>query len=393
MRPIPFNRPPMLETAYQYLRQAVANNHLSGDGPFTQKCHATIQRLFGVPKVLLTTSCTHALEMAALLLDIKQGDEVIVPSFTFVSTVNAFVLRGATPIFADIRPDTLNLDENRLAGLLTPRTKAIVPVHYAGVGCEMDAICQIAKQANVAVVEDNAHGLFGKYRGRFLGTFGCLATQSFHETKNLSCGEGGALLLNDARLTERAEIIREKGTNRNRFFRGQVDKYTWVDLGSSYLPSDVLAALLYSQLELWETIQARRQQVWGRYRTELADWADAEGVFMPQIPEHCEQPAHLFYLLLPSLELRQAFIAHMKAAGIISVFHYLPLHLSQMGRTFGGQEGQCPVTEMISDRLVRLPLFFDLSEADQDRILSAVRSFRVQRRLTVQPKSDLKQAG
>src|SRR5881394_427313 len=264
---IPFNRPTLMGGEWEAVQAAILSGHVSGDGPFTRRCAEILETSVGCKRALLTTSCTHALEMAALLLEIKPGDEVIVPSFTFVSTVNAFVLRGATPVFADIRPDTLNVDERLLPGLITPRTRAIVPVHYAGVGCEMDEILLLADSAGAAVVEDNAHGLMGKYRGRSLGSFGAMATQSFHETKNVTCGEGGALLINDTRYVERAEIIREKGTNRSRFFRGQVDKYTWVDLGSSYLPSDLLAAYLYAQLEMREEIQRRRARIWNRYRT------------------------------------------------------------------------------------------------------------------------------
>jgi dTDP-4-amino-4,6-dideoxygalactose transaminase len=372
---IPFNRPCFEGKELWYIAQAIANGHISGDGLFTKKCHALLEQELGVPKVLLTTSCTHALEMAALLLDIQPGDEVIVPAFTFVSTVNAFVLRGAHPIFVDIRPDTLNLDETLLEALITPRTKAIVPVHYAGVGCEMDAILAIAARHGIVVVEDNAHGLFGKYRGRFLGTLGSLATQSFHETKNFTCGEGGALLINDPRHIEPAEVIREKGTNRNRFFRGQVDKYTWVDIGSSYLPSDVLAAFLYAQLEAKEHIQAKRQRIWEYYATHLQEWAQACGVRLPVIPAHCEQPYHMFYVLMPSLEERQALIAHLKGRGILSVFHYLPLHLSAMGRKFGGEEGDCPVTEGVSDRLLRLPFYNELTDDDLAEIVAAINEF------------------
>jgi len=313
--------------------------------------------------------------MTALLLDIQPGDEVIFPDFTFVSTVNAFVLRGARPVFADVRPDTLNLDEAQVERLITPRTRAIVPVHYAGVGCEMDAILGVAGRYGLAVVEDNAHGLFGKYKGRYLGTFGCLATQSFHETKNFTCGEGGALLINDPRYIERAEIIREKGTNRSRFFRGQVDKYTWVDVGSSYLPSDILAAFLYAQLEAREQIQAKRQRIWHYYYNCLRDWAAAHDVRLPVVPLHCEQPYHMFYLLLPSLAQRQALIAHLKSRGILAVFHYLPLHLSDMGRKFGGRPGDCPVTEDISDRLLRLPFYNDLSESMQAFVVDAIQAF------------------
>ena len=372
---IPFNRPCFADNELRYIAQAIEHGWVSGDGLFSKKCHALLEQMLGVPKVLLTTSCTHALEMAALLLEVQPGDEVIVPSFTFVSTVNAFVLRGACPVFIDIRPDTLNLDETQLERLITPRTKAIVPVHYAGVGCEMDPILEIAQRYDVAVVEDNAHGLFGKYNGKYLGTFGCLATQSFHETKNVTCGEGGALLINDPQYIERAEIIREKGTNRSRFFRGQVDKYTWVDLGSSYLPSDILAAFLYAQLEARQQIQAKRQRVWECYYKHLQDWAEDHDVRLPVVPAHCGQPYHMFYLLMPSLGQRRALIAHLKAHGIMSVFHYLPLHLSKMGRQFGGNPGDCPVTEDASDRLLRLPFYNDLTVADQTYVIRAILSF------------------
>lgn len=377
MATIPFNHPYAVGKEFEYIRQAIANSHTCGDGPFTKKCHTFFEETLGVPKALLTTSCTHALEMAALLLDIQPGDEVIVPSFTFVTTVNAFVLRGATPIFIDVRPDTLNFNEEKLEQLITPRTKALIPVHYAGVACEMEAILAIAEQYGIPVVEDNAHGLFGKYKGKYLGTFGKLATQSFHETKNFNCGEGGALLLNDSEYVERAEVIREKGTNRSRFYRGQVDKYTWVDLGSSYLPSDMLAAYLLAQLEVHEQIQAKRQQIWEYYNEHLQDWAQENGIQLPTVPAHCEQAYHMFYILLPSLEKRQALIAHLKREGINAVFHYLPLHLSDVGRKLGGKEGDCPVTEDISDRLLRLPFYNDLTEADQARIVSAIREFDI----------------
>lgn len=372
---IPFNRPHVAGREHQYIAEAIANGHASGDGAFTRRCHGLLQEWLGVPKALLTTSCTHALEMSALLLDLHAGDEVIIPAFTFVSTVNAFVLRGATPIFADIRLDTLNVDERLLESLITPRTKAIVPVHYAGVACEMDAILALSAQHGLTVIEDNAHGLFGKYKGRWLGTFGALATQSFHETKNFTCGEGGALLINDERYSERAEIIREKGTNRSRFFRGQVDKYTWVDLGSSYLPSDMLAAYLYAQFEAREHIQAKRQCIWQYYDAHLRQWALEHGVTLPTIPPHVEQPYHMYYLLMPSLKERQAFIEHLKAQGILAVFHYLPLHLSEMGQRFGGKVGDCPVTESVSDRLVRLPFYNDLTESDQAFVVDAVVAF------------------
>ncbi len=376
-RPIPFNRPSFEGDELAYMAEGIASGHVSGDGPFTRRCHELLERALNVPKVLLTTSCTHALEMAALLLDIRPGDEVVVPSFTFVSTINAFVLRGARPRFIDIRPDTLNLDEKLLPGLLNSRTRAVLPVHYAGVGCEMADIMRLCDARGVAVVEDNAHGLFGLYRGRQLGTFGALATQSFHETKNFSCGEGGALLINDPKLVEAAEIIREKGTNRSRFFRGQVDKYTWVDIGSSYLPSDLLAAVLYAQLQARDRIQSRRRRIWNYYHDNLADWSSEQGVSGPYVPDHCDQSYHMYYLVLPSLATRQAFIAHLKERGIMSVFHYLPLHLSPMGERFGGRAGECPVTESVADRLVRLPFYNTLDESDQARVVSAVRDFRV----------------
>ncbi len=377
---IPFNRASFEGMEHAYVAQAVANGHISGDGPFTRRCHELLQEELGVGKVLLTTSCTHALEMAALLLDIKPGDEVIVPSFTFVSTVNAFVLRGARPVFIDIRPDTLNVDESQIERLLTPRTKALVPVHYAGVGCEMESIMKAAERHGVAVVEDNAHGLFGRYKGKFLGTFGCLATQSFHETKNLTCGEGGALLINEESLAERAEILREKGTNRSRFFRGQVDKYTWVDIGSSYLPSDILAGFLYAQLEAREQIQRKRRRVWEYYHKHMHDWIGEHDVRLPVVPAHCEQPYHMFYLLLPSLDIRQALIAHLKSQNILAVFHYLPLHLSDMGRRYGGKQGDCPITEDVSDRLLRLPFYNSLTDDDQACVVGAVREFLEHRR-------------
>ena len=372
---IPFNRSCFGGNEHVYIAQAVANGHTSGDGPFTRKCHEFFEKELGVRKALLTTSCTHALEMAAVLLDFKPGDEVIIPSFTFVSTVNAFVLHGATPVFADVRRDTLNLDETLLESLITRRTRAIVPVHYAGVGCEMETILQVAQRHGVAVVEDNAHGLFGKYQGTYLGRFGCMATQSFHETKNFNCGEGGALLINEPRYIERAEIIREKGTNRSRFFRGQVDKYTWVDIGSSYLPSDILAAILYAQLEYRERIQAKRRRVWEYYFEHLNKFAADEGIRLPEIPAQCEQSYHMFYLLLPNLEMRQRLIGHLKDRGILSVFHYVPLHLSEMGRKFGGQPCDCPVTEDVSQRLLRLPFYNDLAEGEQARIVQAIREF------------------
>jgi len=376
MKPILFNRPSMHGSEIDYISQAVASGHISGDGLFTKKCHALLEQELGVPKVLLTTSCTHALEMSALLLDIQPGDEVIIPSFTFVSTVNAFVLRGAKPVFIDVRPDTLNLDESQLEMKITPRTKVILPVHYAGVGCEIDVIMEIANRCGVPVVEDNAHGLFGKYKGKYLGTFGVMAAQSFHETKNFTCGEGGALLINNPQYIERAEIIREKGTNRSRFFRGQVDKYTWVDIGSSYLPSDILTAFLYGQLENREKIQAHRQKVWNFYYENLKDWCATHKVQLPYVPEHCDQAYHMFYMLLPTLELRQGLTAHLHQYGILSVFHYLPLHLSDMGLRFGGKIGDCPVTERVSDQLIRLPFYNALMKSDQQRVVEAILEYK-----------------
>ena len=371
---IPFTRPARLEASLVHIREALASHKISGDGPFGRRAEKILEGLLPGSRVLLTTSCTHALEMSGLLLDLAPGDEVIIPAFTFVSTVNAYVLRGARPVFADIRPDTLNLDEAKLEALITPRTKAIVPVHYGGVGCEMDAIGRIASAANAVVIEDNAHGLFGHYRGKPLGTFGGLATQSFHDTKNIACGEGGALVINDARLVERAEVVREKGTNRSRFFRGQVDKYTWVDVGSSYVLSDILAALLVSQLEARAEIQAHRMRVWNRYATELKSWAADRGIALPTVPAHCEHPAHVFYLLVPAAR-RAAFIDHMKARDVQVVFHYQALNTSPMGRTHGGRPGTCPVTERVADELVRLPLYSDLTDADQSAVIDAVRAF------------------
>lgn len=374
---IPFNQPSFAGNELKYISEAIASGHASGDGKFTHLCHSWFEENLNTHKALLTTSCTHALEMTAILLDIKPGDEVVVPSFTFVSTVNAFVLRGARPVFIDIRPDTLNLDESKLEGLLTSRTRAILPVHYAGIGCEMDSIMEIASHNNIPIVEDNAHGLFGKYKGKYLGTFGALATQSFHETKNITCGEGGALLINDPNYIERAEIIREKGTNRSRFFRGELDKYTWVDIGSSYLPSDILAAFLYAQLEAHAELQSRRKRVWENYDKNLKKWAEEVGASLPYIPSYVEQPYHMFYILLPTLEDRQALIAHLKESSILSVFHYLPLHNSEMGRSFGGKYGDCPVTEDISDRLLRLPFYAGLEEDEQHRVIESIKYFKM----------------
>lgn len=373
---IPFNRPFATGKELDYVGAAIAAPKFSGDGPFTAECHRLLERSLGLQKALLTTSCTHALEMAALLLNLEPGDEVIVPAFTFPSALNAFVLRGAKPVFVDVRADTLNIDETQIDHSITERTKAIFLVHYAGVGCEMDTVMPIMRRRGIAVVEDNAHGLYGKYRGQYLGTFGELATLSFHETKNFSCGEGGALLINDERFNERAEIVREKGTDRSRFFRGEVDKYTWVDIGSSYLPSDLLAAFLRAQLEHRDQIQARRRQIWETYARELAAWADANGVRLASIPLVCEQSYHMFYMIIPSLKSREALISHLAGFGILAVFHYLPLHLSPMGVRFGGRKGEFPITEDLSDRLLRLPFFTGMSGSEQRQVIDAVQAFR-----------------
>jgi dTDP-4-amino-4,6-dideoxygalactose transaminase len=373
---IPFNRPFATGDEIDYIRAAIATPKFSGDGSFTVQCHTLLEQSLGIQKALLTTSCTHALEMAALLLEIAPGDEVILPAFTFPSTANAFILRGARPVFLDVRADTLNIDESQVEQGITERTKAIFVVHYAGVGCDMDTILAIARRHAIAVVEDNAHGLYGKYRGRHLGTSGQLAALSFHETKNFSCGEGGALLINDAQLNQRAEIVREKGTDRSRFFRGEIDKYNWIDVGSSYLPSDLLAAFLRAQLEHRDQIQSMRREVWKNYARELASWAETNGARLPIVPPECEQSYHMFYLIMPSFESRQALISHLAGVGILAVFHYLPLHLSPMGLRFGGCHGDCPVTEDLADRLLRLPFFTGMSTSEQAQVIDAVRAFR-----------------
>lgn len=371
---IPFTTPFHAPGEGKYVGEALASGLTQGDGPFTKRATDLLRPLVGGGAVLLTTSCTHALEMSALLLDLRPGDEVVMPSFTFVSTANAFVLRGATPVFVDIRPDTLNMDETLIEQAVTSRTKAIVVVHYGGVACEMDEILAIAARHGIPVVEDNAHGLGGRYRGRLLGSIGAMATQSFHATKNISCGEGGALVINEDAYLERAEIIREKGTNRSQFYRGAVDKYRWMDFGSSYLPSDVLAALLCSQLETFDAIQARRQEIWHTYATELPAWAARNGVTLPVVPEHCEHPAHVFQVLLPTADDRTRFIAHLADDGIVSPFHYVPLHDAPVGRRLGRTAG-CPVTEDVSVRLVRLPLFAGLDNGDLERVLARVTGF------------------
>lgn len=373
---IPFNKPAVVGDELRYIAEATRSGHLSGDGPFARRCCELLERLVGAERALLTPSCTHALEIAALLLELQPGDEVIVPSFAFVTTANAFVLHGATPVFADVAPDTLNLDPDRVRERVGARTRAIVALHYGGVACEMDALRKVADEAGAALLEDNAHGLLGAYRGRPLGGLGSAAAQSFHETKNLtSGGEGGALLVHEPGWVRRAEILREKGTDRSRFFRGEVDKYTWVDIGSSYLPSEIQAAYLWAQLEARERIQERRAHLWRRYEAGLRDWATSHGVGLPAVPAHCTQTHHLFRLMLPGEASRAALIEQLRARGILAVFHYLPLHLSAMGRRFGGRAGDCPVTEDASERLLRLPLYHDLSDAEQDEVLEAVVGF------------------
>jgi dTDP-4-amino-4,6-dideoxygalactose transaminase len=376
---VPFNRPTATGHEMAAIGAAFASGHFSGDGPFTRACHRILESAAGVRKALLTTSCTHALEMAALLLNVQPNDEIIVPSFTFVSTVNAFALRGARLVFVDIRGDTFNIDESRIAEALTPRTKAIVVVHYAGVGCEMDAIMEIARAHAVPVVEDNAHGLFGSYRGRPLGSFGALAALSFHETKNFTCGEGGAILIQDEALVDRAEIIREKGTDRSRFFRGEVDKYGWVDFGSSYLPSELLAAMLHAQLERRAEIQAKRRRIWERYRESLREWAADRDIRLPYVPANVEQAFHMFHLLMPTTEARDNLIAHLRERGILAVFHYLPLHTTAFAHRIGARTAGCPITEDVSARLVRLPFFTQMTDLEHDYVLSALAEFHVHR--------------
>lgn len=373
---IPFNKPSFAGRENEYIADAIARGHISGDGHYSKSCHKLLEETIGVQKALLTTNCTHALEMSAFLVNIQPGDEVIVPSFAFVTTVNAYVVRGAKPVFVDVRPDTLNLDEKLVEAAITPRTRAIVALHYAGVACEMDALLEIGKRHGFPVIEDNAHGLYGKYKGRMLGSMGCVATQSFHETKNFTCGEGGALLINDSALIERAEIIREKGTNRSRFLRGLVHKYTWVDLGSSYLPSDILAAFLLAQLEKRESIQSRRAEIWQRYAVELRPWAIDRGITLPTVPAHCEQAWHMFYVLCRDTAQREKLIDHLAEREILAVFHYLPLHQSEMGRKLVEKPAPCPVAEDISSRLVRLPFFNSITSAEQGEVIAALQSFK-----------------
>jgi dTDP-4-amino-4,6-dideoxygalactose transaminase len=372
---IPFNKPFMTGKELWYISQAHARGHLAGDGQFTRKCNAWLEQRIGAKKALLTHSCTAALEMTAILAGVGPGDEVIVPSYTFVSTANAFVLRGATPVFVDIRADTLNIDECKIEAAITSRTKAIVVVHYAGVACEMDAIMAIATRHGLMVIEDAAQGIMSTYRGRPLGSIGHLATLSFHETKNIISGEGGALLVNDERFVERAEMVREKGTNRSQFFRGQVDKYTWADIGSSYLPGEIVAAFLWAQMEEADAINDRRLDIWRTYHHGLAD-AEALGKLRrPRVPAGCSHNAHMYYILLPDLDRRTRFIERLKAGGVSAVFHYVPLHSSPYGRSAGRAAGELPVTDEAGDRLVRLPLWLGLEEHQRDviaKVLEAI---------------------
>ena len=372
---IPFNRADIGKHDIELLSESISAGHISGNGPFTKRAEEQITKTLGNERTLLTTSCTHALEMSALLLCLKPGDEVIVPAFTFVSTASAFMLYGAKPVFVDVRQDTLNIDLDQAEAAITPRTRAICVVHYGGVACEMDRLTKLAKDHNLILIEDNAHGLFAKYRGKYLGTFGALATQSFHETKNITCGEGGALVINDASLAERAEILREKGTDRTKFLRGQVDKYTWVDVGSSWVISDLLAAILFGQLSRADEIYTQRMNIWNRYHNELQTWAAKHDVTLPTVPEGCEHTGHVYHLRFQHGVQRDKFIEHLKQLGIYAVFHYQPLHLSTVGRTLGGQDGQFPVTESSGDCLVRLPLFNSLTSDEQTYIIDSVKVF------------------
>jgi dTDP-4-amino-4,6-dideoxygalactose transaminase len=378
MYKIPFTQPAILDDNLGFVAETFENGWIAGDGPFTKKSQQLLEKQIDLNcKVLLTTSCTHALEMAAILLNITPGDEVIVPSYTFVSTALAFYMRGANIVFSDIREDTLNIDELQLDKLITDRTRVIVVVHYAGVACEMDRILELSKKYNIDIVEDNAHGLYGKYKNKNLGSFGCLATQSFHETKNISCGEGGALVINNKKLHNRAEIIREKGTNRAKFFRGQVDKYTWVDKGSSYVMSDILAAVLYKQLLSVNNIQNKRKHIWQTYSTELAEWASKNSVKFPFIPDYCNHTYHIFYLLFPNIVIRNKFIDHLSGKKINATFHYQPLHSSSFGKKLSDSEYDiCPVTTKISDCLVRMPLFYGMTEEQLEYTIDAVKEFK-----------------
>jgi dTDP-4-amino-4,6-dideoxygalactose transaminase len=375
MSQIPFNKPYMTGKELWYIAQAHSRGHLAGDGSFTSLCNRWIEQRTGSAKALLTHSCTAGLEMAALLADVQPGDEVIMPSYTFVSTANAFVLRGAVPVFVDIRPDTLNLDEKLVEDAITPKTRAIVPVHYAGVGCEMDEIMNIARRHELLVIEDAAQAVMSSYKGRPLGSIGDLAAVSFHETKNVISGEGGALLVNNPRFAERAEIIREKGTNRSQFFRGQVDKYTWVDIGSSYLPGEIIAAFLWAQMEEADAITRRRLAMWGTYHQWFAEAERAGKLRRPVVPGHCVHNAHMYYVLLPDLQRRTAVIDKLREAGVYSVFHYIPLHSAPAGRKYGRACGELKVTDDVADRLLRLPMWVGLEEQQVNviqRILAAL---------------------
>lgn len=373
---IPFNKPSYSSQDLDFLSQSIGNGHTSGNGPFAHLCEELIALRLNAARALLTTSCTHALELSARLLNLGSGDEVLVPSFTFVSTASAFAICGAKPVFVDVRPDTLNIDESLVEACITSRTRAICVVHYAGVACEMRPLLEIAAHYKLPVVEDNAHGFMGRAQGRLLGTFGSLATLSFHETKNITCGEGGSLTINDESLVERAEVLRDKGTNRSRYLRGQVDKYTWTDVGSSWVQSDLLAAILWGQLQRVDAINERRIDLWNRYFEALSEWALRRGVILPVVPEGSKHVGHLFHIRLRDLEQRTRFIQHMSSRSISCVFHYQALNSSPVGMTYGGYLGQCPVAESASDCLVRLPLFFDLSDDDQMRVIDSVLAFR-----------------
>lgn len=370
---VPFNRSTRVEAEAAYVASALATGHLAGNGPYAVRCEDLLRELVGARRAFLTPSGTAALEMAALVLGLEPGDEVIVPSYTFVSTAQAWYAHGARPVFADCRPDTLNLDERGLEALVTPRTRVIVAMHYGGVACEMESVLDVAAKHGLAVVEDNAHGLFGTYRGRALGSLGVVAAQSFHETKNVTCGEGGALLVNDATLVGRAEIARENGTDRAEFLRGRVDRYTWVGPGGNFLASELQAAVLCAQLEARGAVQARRHAIWQRYDAALRPWAEGHGVACPAVPDHCDHPAHHYFLLLPSPDARRRLIAHLQGRGIQAVFHYVPLHSSAMGRRLGAAPGDCPVAEDVAARIVRLPFFTALAAADQDEVIESVR--------------------
>jgi dTDP-4-amino-4,6-dideoxygalactose transaminase len=372
---IPFNKPFIAGKELYYIAQAVTLGNISGDGHFTRACSRLMESEFGIHKILLTPSCTAALEMAAMLCELGPGDEVIMPSYTFVSTANAVARLGAKPVFVDIRPDTLNIDDALIEDAITPKTKAIFPVHYAGVGCEMDRILTIARAYGLQVVEDAAQGVNARYKDRALGSLGGMGAYSFHETKNYICGEGGALCLNSPQFVERAEILRDKGTNRKQFFRGQVDKYTWVDVGSSYVPSEICSAFLYAQLEMLGSISQRRRQLYQRYQDHLRPLEEEGLLRLPVVPEECESNYHLFYILLPDQPTRDGLMAHLKEKGILAVFHYIALHSSPMGRQLGYDEGQLPVTEDLSGRLLRLPLFYEMTEQEQLRVAGEVTAF------------------